>query len=81
MIAAYLGGSGVDAPNSIAVDSARSAHVVGMTRSPDYPTTADALQRAPGGGPGNGFVSKIAPDDEGDPDDEVGDKARNDTRR
>ena len=81
MIATYLGGSGVDAPNRVAAGSARNAYVVGMTRSPDFPTTADALQRAPGGGPGNGFVSKIAPDDEGDPDNEVGDKARNDARR
>lgn len=39
----YLGGSGTDSPNAIAVDSSGSAYITGQTSSPDFPI-ADALQ-------------------------------------
>lgn len=45
----YLGGSGVDSGNGIAVDSAGEAYVVGSTYSTDFPT-ANAFQSANGGG-------------------------------
>jgi hypothetical protein len=46
----YLGGSGQEAGNGIAVDGAGTAHVTGATTSQDFPTTPDAYQPNPGGG-------------------------------
>jgi Beta-propeller repeat len=56
----YLGGSGADAANSIAVDSAGNAYVAGYTISTDFPT-ASPLQGAKAGSAfiGNAFVSKF----------------------
>ncbi len=55
----YLGGSNIDAGNAIAVDTAGSAYVTGLTTSANFPT-ADALQPTNGGG-GNydAFVAKL----------------------
>jgi hypothetical protein len=53
----YLGGSGVDVGNGIAVDPLGYAYVTGETRSVNFPTTPGA-----GNGPGgnsDGFVSKL----------------------
>jgi hypothetical protein len=55
----YLGGSGGDSGEGIAVDSAGNAYVTGGTESPDFPTVKP-LQPANAGG-GDGFVSKINP--------------------
>jgi len=61
----YLGGSGDDAGNGIAVDSSGNAHVTGYTSSADFPT-ASPFQAVYGGGvdwqsrPYNDvFVSKL----------------------
>jgi Beta-propeller repeat len=56
----YLGGSILDNGNAIAVDSSGSAYVAGTTASPDFPTTAGAVQTILGG-TYNAFVSKLAP--------------------
>ncbi len=40
----YLGGSGFDDSNGIAVDSARNIYVTGFTDSVNFPTTPDAFQ-------------------------------------
>jgi hypothetical protein len=56
----YLGGSGIDQGNAIAVDSAGNAYVVGTTTSTDFPTK-NALQAA-NGGSYNVFVTKFNPD-------------------
>lgn len=57
----YLGGSsGSDAPLGIAIDSAGSAYVTGVTASTDYPTTAGSFQSALRGRE-NAFVTKLAP--------------------
>lgn len=56
----YLGGHGSDIALGIAVDSAGSAYVTGYTSSLDFPTTAGALQVAPGPGT-NAFVAKLSP--------------------
>jgi FG-GAP-like repeat/IPT/TIG domain/Beta-propeller repeat len=54
----YLGGSGTDAGNGIAVDSAGDAYVTGGTDSSDFPTTA-ALQPTYGGGSVDAFVAEL----------------------
>ena len=53
----YLGGSGEDHPNSIAVDSTGSVYVAGYTYSTNFPT-ANAIQ-AIRGGDRDGFVTKV----------------------
>jgi hypothetical protein len=40
----YLGGSGDDAGNSVAVDDAGNAYYTGFTQSPEFPTTPGALK-------------------------------------
>lgn len=54
----YLGGTNVEEARGVAVDSAGSAYVVGLTQSPDLPTTAVAFQKIYGGA-GDGFLIKI----------------------
>jgi len=60
---AYLGGSGSDAGNGIAVDATGAAYVTGSTSSPNFPTTGGAFRTTFAGGPGNGdaFVVKLNP--------------------
>lgn len=55
----YLGGTGFDQGDAIAVDSLGSAYVTGFTQSSDFPTTAGALQTSFGGGQRDGFVTKL----------------------
>lgn len=55
----YLGGSGADQGNGIAVDASGNAHVTGETASTNFPT-ANALQVANLGGK-DGFVAKLNP--------------------
>ena len=64
----YLGGTGDDYAFGIAVDSAGSAYVTGMTNSTDFPITAGAYQRTFGGAGGNtwsrqgdAFIAKLNP--------------------
>ncbi|HVX12138.1 MAG TPA: NF038129 family PEP-CTERM protein [Pirellulales bacterium] len=55
-----LGGlDGYDTGNGIAIDSAGNAYVVGATDSLDFPTTADAVQPAFGGGFQDAFVTEL----------------------
>jgi hypothetical protein len=56
----YLGGSGNDFGNGIAVDSAGNAYVTGTTGSYNFPT-ANALQSTNRGSTHNAFVSKLNP--------------------
>ncbi len=56
----YLGGSGGDNGNGIAVDSSGNAYVTGLTSSTDFPTSAGAFQTALAG-TGNAFVTKLNP--------------------
>jgi RHS repeat-associated protein len=55
----YLGGSGDDGSNGIAVDAAGHAYVTGFTSSPDFPTV-NPFQASPGGNR-DAFVAKLTP--------------------
>jgi hypothetical protein len=54
----YLGGSGLDSGQGIAVDSAGNAYVTGSTQSPNFPVTAGALQSTLNGSQ-NVFITKV----------------------
>jgi uncharacterized protein (TIGR03437 family) len=56
----YLGGSGIDTGNGIAVDAAGSAYVTGGTQSTNFPTQS-AYQATFQGGTGDAFVTKLTP--------------------
>ena len=56
----YLGGSFVDRPTSIAIDSAGSAYVTGWTESPDFPLV-NPWQPARAGIQ-DAYVTKVSPD-------------------
>ncbi|HLN29733.1 MAG TPA: SBBP repeat-containing protein [Gemmataceae bacterium] len=55
----YLGGSGGDQGNGIALDSAGNFYVAGEA-TPTFPTTAGAYQTTYSGGAGDAFVAKFA---------------------
>jgi hypothetical protein len=56
----FLGGSGQDFGNSVAVDSAGAAYVIGGTVSTDFPTTAGAFETSFNGA-FDAFVTKLDP--------------------
>ena len=56
----YLGGSGVDYGQGIAVDSSGSAYITGDTNSTNFPT-ANPIQGAYAGGYSDAFVTKLNP--------------------
>ncbi len=60
----YLGGTGQDGGNGIAVDSGGNAYVTGVTASTDFPVTPGALQTVCNSGcspHGDAFVAKLNP--------------------
>jgi hypothetical protein len=54
----YIGGSGDDNGNVLALDDAGNAYFAGSTQSPDFPTTPGALKRS-FGGQINAYVTKL----------------------
>jgi uncharacterized protein (TIGR03437 family) len=56
----YLGGTGDDRGNGIAVDSAGNAYVAGTTASTNFPTQSP-LRGTYGGGSSDAFVAKLDP--------------------
>jgi hypothetical protein len=57
----YLGGSGFDWGNGIAVDAAGNAYVTGETTSSNFPVTSNPFQAQSGGGV-DAFMAKIGTD-------------------
>lgn len=49
LFSTFLGGSGTDRANAIALDTLGAAYVVGETNSPNFPVTTGAFQDRPGG--------------------------------
>lgn len=58
LFSTYLGGSQHDRADGLALDPAGNAYVAGTTSSPDFPVTADALQKALRGDK-DAFVAKV----------------------
>jgi Beta-propeller repeat len=65
----YLGGSGDDGGDGIAVDEDGQAYITGPTTSSDFPTTRRAVQPAFAGGFEDAFVVKIGDHDDDHDDD------------
>ena len=55
----YLGGSGLDTGEGIALDGAGDAFVAGFTGSTNFPITAGAAQSTYGGGSSDSFLTKL----------------------
>jgi len=60
-LSCLFGGQGNDEALALAADAAGNLYVAGKTTSADLITTENSAQRAYGGGGGDGFVAKIAP--------------------
>jgi len=60
----YLGGSGTDAANGIALDGDANAYIVGETSGTDFPTL-NAYMTDPGDGKPDAFVTKLNTDTSG----------------
>lgn len=61
LFSTYLGGTGNEVLDALALDSAGIIYIGGGTTSTRYPTTAGALQPTFGGGGSDMFVAKIGP--------------------
>lgn len=57
----YVGGSGMDSGNALAVDALGDVFVAGGTSSTDFPTTTTAFQKTFGGGSLDAFVFELNP--------------------
>jgi hypothetical protein len=57
----YLGGSGDDFTEGIAIDGSGNAYVIGGSTTGNFPTTPGAFQSVFGGGSGDSFVCKLDP--------------------
>jgi uncharacterized protein (TIGR03437 family) len=57
----YFGGTCADEALGIALDSSGSAYIVGVTTSPDFPTTKGAFQETYRGAANMGFLAKLNP--------------------
>ena len=60
LFSTYMGGSGVDVGNAIALDPSGSIYVAGYTYSTDFPVTSGAVQTA-NAGECDAFLFKLSP--------------------
>lgn len=60
LFSTYIGGSGVDIGNAIALDASGAIYVVGYTYSDDFPVTTGAVQTA-NAGSCDAFLFKLSP--------------------
>ncbi len=58
----FIGGSGAESPDGVYVDRRGAVFFVGRAQSEDFPVTADAFQRAYGGGAYDAIAVVLAPD-------------------
>jgi hypothetical protein len=58
----YLGGSGSETANAIALDSNNNAYVAGITYSADFPTASPIQSQTKDQPGGNAFISKLSAD-------------------
>jgi hypothetical protein len=58
----FLGGTGFDAANDIAVDAGGNAYVTGQTGTVDFPTTVGSVQPGLNDAYNAAFVAKVSPD-------------------
>ena len=56
----YIGGSDLDAVYGVVIDDSSNVYICGGTASTNFPTTSGVLHPAYGGGPADGFISKIS---------------------
>ncbi|WP_445147662.1 DUF7948 domain-containing protein [Baekduia sp. Peel2402] len=62
LYATYLGTSGFDYANGLAVDTAGNAYISGTTNAPTgFPVTSGALQTSYGGSYSDGYIAKLDP--------------------
>ncbi len=62
LVGTYLGGTGSDFTDGVALDPSGNAYVTGSTASSDFPTSPGAYDSTHGGGGLNdGFITKLAP--------------------
>jgi hypothetical protein len=60
--ATRFGGSSYDAALRVEVDNRGYAYATGLTKSPEFRVTADAIQKKFGGGDSDAFLVELAPD-------------------
>src|SRR5262249_42999401 len=58
----FLGGSGADSGDSIAVDGGGNAYVTGQTISPNFPVTPGAFDPTYNGGIADAYVAELSAD-------------------
>jgi hypothetical protein len=61
----FVGGSGIDYPVGIAVDSGFDVYLAGNTASSDFPTTSGAYQASAASGGNHAFVAELLPSGSG----------------
>ncbi len=61
----FIGGSGADYSNALAIDSDGNSYITGRTFSADYPTTTGAYSESINGGSYDAFISKLNADGSG----------------
>lgn len=59
LLSSYIGGTGDDCVNGVAVNSSANLFLAGITSSSNFPVTEGAIQTTFGGGTSDGFFSQV----------------------